>query len=316
MDKYAKELERALYNWYKGGENADPSPVFNAFNEGRKNDMRLLVPIEQPVFTETMDPETIKSGKTFELAEGIKPKRIYEDDNKYLIPAVTSEEVMIENNVLMSALNICVGDILNHINNLPDCIGLGINPWDKGIRLEKKMIEMVVQKKLKSSICIVRGSVVDMHVGAIVNAANRTLLGGGGVDGAIHRAAGKELREECKKLNGCNTGEAKITGAHGIKHADYIIHTVGPVYSGSEQDVKLLSDCYTNSLDLALENGCHSVAFPCISTGVYGYPIDDAAKISYGTVSKWLLSHPDTFMNVYICCFRDVEFDAYQKILG
>ena len=173
----------------------------------------------------------------------------------------------------------------------------------------------VICHNQKSQISIVRGSVVDMHVDAIVNAANSSLLGGGGVDGAIHRAAGPGLLEECRKLNGCRCGEAKITGAYNIKNAKHIIHTVGPVYSGSKQDAELLSACYKNSLDLALENECTSIAFPGISTGVYGYPIAEAAKVSLQAVQDWIAAHTNAAMDVYFCCFRDSESDAYNKLM-
>ena len=166
----------------------------------------------------------------------------------------------------------------------------------------------------KSHINIVQGSVVDMHVDTIVNAANSSLLGGGGVDGAIHRAAGPGLLAECRKLNGCKCGEAKITGAYGIKNAKHIIHIVGPIYSGSKQDAEMLSACYKNSLDLALANGCTSIAFPGISTGVYGYPIAEAAQVSLHTVQDWIDAHPDAAMNVYFCCFRDREAEAYRAL--
>lgn len=173
----------------------------------------------------------------------------------------------------------------------------------------------VIYQNGKSQIYIVKGSVVDMHVDVIVNAANTSLLGGGGVDGAIHRAAGPGLLEECRKLNGCKCGEAKITGAYNIKNAKYIIHTVGPIYSGSRQDAERLSACYGNSLNLALDNGCSSIAFPGISTGVYGYPIAEAAQVSLRTVQDWIDAHPDTTMDVYFCCFRDKEKEAYMNLV-
>lgn len=168
--------------------------------------------------------------------------------------------------------------------------------------------------QLAPHITLVRGSVVDMHVDAIVNAANESLLGGGGVDGAIHRAAGPELLKECRTLHGCPTGMAKITGAYNIRNAEYIIHTVGPVYSGTTQDACLLASCYRNSLELALGYRCKNIAFPGISTGIYGYPIKEAAKISLNEVDRWLKEHPDAAIEVYFCCFRDEEFAAYEAI--
>ena len=167
----------------------------------------------------------------------------------------------------------------------------------------------------KAKITLVRGSVVEMQVDAIVNAANTSLLGGGGVDGAIHRAAGPKLLEECRTLHGCETGDAKITGAYNITNAKYIIHTVGPIYSGSRKDPELLASCYTKSLDLAVKCGCKSIAFPGISTGVYGYPLHEAASVSYGAVAAWQEAHKDVDMSIYFCCFKDSELAAYQKIL-
>lgn len=173
----------------------------------------------------------------------------------------------------------------------------------------------VIYRSGRSQIYIVKGSVVDMHVDVIVNAANSSLLGGGGVDGAIHRAAGPGLLEECRSLNGCKCGEAKITGAYNIKNAKNIIHTVGPIYGGKEQDARMLSACYGNSLDLALSNGCMSIAFPGISTGVYGYPITEAAQVSLHAVQDWINAHPDAAMDVYFCCFRDRESEAYMDLV-
>ncbi|MDO4546066.1 MAG: O-acetyl-ADP-ribose deacetylase [Bacillota bacterium] len=160
-----------------------------------------------------------------------------------------------------------------------------------------------------------REGVVHMQVDAIVNAANTSLLGGGGVDGAIHRAAGPELLAECRTLNGCDTGDAKITGAYNLKTTRYIIHTVGPVYSGKAHDAELLASCYERSLDLALEKGCRSIAFPCISTGVYGYTLDEAAPVALKAAVQWLDRHPDTELQIYFCCFKDAELDAYQAVV-
>ena len=153
--------------------------------------------------------------------------------------------------------------------------------------------------------------VTDME--AIVNAANSSLLGGGGVDGAIHRVAGPELLAECKSLHGCETGNAKITGAYNLP-CKYVIHTVGPIwYGGSRGEAELLANCYYNSMKLAAENGIKSIAFPSISTGVYDFPVDLAAKIAVGTVKRFLDANPGTVEIVEWVLFDDRTYSYYEK---
>lgn len=159
------------------------------------------------------------------------------------------------------------------------------------------------------------GDITKLNVDAIVNAANKSLLGGGGVDGAIHRAAGPKLLEECRGLHGCKTGEAKITGGYNLP-SKYVIHTVGPIYSGRNSDAVSLSDCYRNSLSLACENDIHSIAFPCISTGVYGYPLEDASEIAVQTVKDWVKENKDYPIDVIFCCFDNRARDYYLRILN
>ena len=154
------------------------------------------------------------------------------------------------------------------------------------------------------------------NVQAIVNAANNSLLGGGGVDGAIHRAAGPKLLEECRTLGGCRTGEAKITGAYDLP-CDYIIHTVGPIwYGGNDGEAGKLADCYTNSLLLAEKNNVRTIAFPSISTGVYGYPVKEAAEVAVDTVRDFLKEHPDSFDAVYWVLFDDHTMSVYERAIS
>ena len=164
-------------------------------------------------------------------------------------------------------------------------------------------------------IFVEKGDITELSVDAIVNAANKSLLGGGGVDGAIHRAAGSELLAECRTLQGCKTGEAKITKGYKLP-AKHVKHTVGPIYSGRNEDAEALRNCYWNSLELAVENNIHSIAFPAISTGVYGYPLQAATNIAIMTVKKWLDKHSDYAIQVIFTCFDEKTYACYSRLLG
>ena len=163
---------------------------------------------------------------------------------------------------------------------------------------------------------IVEGDITRLDVDAIVNAANESLLGGGGVDGAIHRAAGPELLAECRTLGGCPTGEARITRGYKLK-ARHVIHTVGPVWrGGTAGEPELLARCYRNSLALAEQHGLRSIAFPAISTGIYGYPLELAAPIALGATADHLRAHPDAHDEVRFVLFGPAALRAFTTALG
>ena len=169
---------------------------------------------------------------------------------------------------------------------------------------------------IKTKIEVRKGDITLIEVDDIVNAANTSLLGGGGVDGAIHRAGGPAILEDCRKIiarqGGCKVGEAVITTA-GNLNAKFVIHTVGPVWNGGQKnEAQKLANCYKNSLQLAIDNNCQTIAFPCISTGIYRYPVNEAAKIAIETVSEFL-SHSDKIEKAIFVCFDDDNFNSIKS---
>lgn len=163
------------------------------------------------------------------------------------------------------------------------------------------------------AIKIIKGDITKLNVDAVVNAANQTLLGGGGVDGCIHRAAGPELVAECMKLNGCATGDAKITKGYKMP-CRFIIHTPGPIWhGGSHGEKELLQSCYRRSMELAVENGCRSMAFPLISSGIYGYPKDEALKVAVETIGETLKEHD---LDVFIVAYDERTMSLCRKLYG
>jgi O-acetyl-ADP-ribose deacetylase (regulator of RNase III)/ADP-ribosylglycohydrolase len=182
------------------------------------------------------------------------------------------------------------------------------------LRILEEFDELRGRIKPKNELKFFVGDITQLPVDAIVNAANSSLLGGGGVDGAIHRAAGRELLEECRTLHGCRTGEAKITKGYRLP-AKHVIHTVGPIYSGTHTDEEDLYRCYYNSLGLAAKNHLYSIAFPGISTGVYGYPKEEAAQVALTAILNWFDANEDYGMQVVVVNFSNADYEVYKKVI-
>ena len=237
-----------------------------------------------------------------------------ETDKDWLV-AFTSEEES-KKGPESAIYTVPLFDILPRVAGIDAVEGIVINPWGTAFTLRRSMIEEILRiNNPESQIFFNLGDITTLECDAIVNAANERLTGGGGVDGAIHQAAGKRLNKACSALGGCKTGEAKITKGYDLK-ARYIIHTVGPVYKGKGDEASYLAECYLNSLNLAMEHNIHSIAFPAISTGAYKFPAEEAASIALDIASQWLELHSEYGMQVIFCCHDQDMLDIYQRVLS
>lgn len=310
-------IENAIQNLMNNRRREDMIAVLEAINLMKNQEEQFIVPVELPQAAfDMVDVDKIKVGDVIQAKEDLhlKMRKITDDKEKNWLVAFTSKDE-VEKAPSSSTITVDITSMLQQGLNGSDIEGIALNPWGMTFFLDKDMIEAILNaKKTENHIFLEQGDITKMDCDCIVNAANNSLLGGGGVDGAIHRAAGPELLAECRTLHGCETGKAKITKGYNLK-ASYIIHTVGPIYSGKDEDEELLRSCYWNSLELAKEYNLHSIAFPAISTGAYGYPLKKAIPIAMLTASKWLDANKDYGMAIVFSCFDKNTYDLYQSFI-
>lgn len=317
-----RSIEEAIDAMYGSDDGIAHEAVVNvleAIRSAINNGDRFIIPVEVPQpAVDVITDDGIKVGETVGIPDGlsvnIKTLRLKNGTDTFV--AFTDYEKAMAG----EGTSTITADIESYLEKAlmnPDVEGITLNPWNRSCHLPKSYIRMIFENNLpvkrENIIYIGTADITQAEVTCIVNAANNSLLGGGGVDGAIHRAAGPGLLAECRTLGGCETGGAKITKGYNLK-ADYIIHTVGPIYSGRGNDARMLRRCYWSCLELARKNDIHSIAFPAISTGVYGYPLEDATEIALSSVNDWLKVNSDYGMAIMFACFDDRTTEIYREI--
>lgn len=320
--KTINNLERNILALAAAEENSYENAYFEVLESIRKSTRhkdKVVVPVDiSDDFIEIIKQTDLEVGNQLQLPDDLHVtlRTIKGADENYAFAAFTDREQAIEKNATSTTTE-SLDSLLQRALMDPLVDGVIINPWTNSFYISKETIRAIFQANVpanaQNTLCIQTLDITKAETACIVNAANKSLLGGGGVDGAIHRAAGNGLLEECKTLHGCNTGEAKITKGYNLK-ADYVIHTVGPIYSGAPSDAKLLRNCYWNSLELAKTYDIHSIAFPAISTGAYGYPLEEATKIALQTVFDWFTINPTYGMSILFACYNDHTKDLYETI--
>lgn len=307
-------IEDAIAKYYAGQSRESLIAVLEAIRQRMHQDGHFLIPVIPPqAAIDMIDIEHVRVGDTVTNEEELhfKLHHIETNDGQQWLVAFTSQNEY-EKGESASIISNFIDWMLKSFKDMSEA-GIIINPWGQSFMLTKELINLILDAdKPENHIYFEIGDITKMKVDAIVNAARPSLLGGGGVDGAIHKAAGIGLTNECRELGGCKTGEAKITGGW-LLPAKYVIHTVGPRYeSGNPMCERYLHACYWNSLDVAKEHDLHTIAFPAISTGAYGYPKQEAAAVALKAVSGWLTANPDYGMAVIMVC-RDSEMRQYYQ---
>lgn len=317
----AKLIEQAITDYYGAQDREHLLKTLEFLRAQAEAGTKLIVAVTPAPEPKVVSMEAWKNGahppKRFTL------NRLKSQEGKEVAVAFTSTEQQ-RKGAVTAGIEMPLSDLLKTVSGMKQLEGLIINPWGQRFMLPQQtigaLLNITTEQKRQNRIFLDKGDITRLDIECIVNAANSSLLGGGGVDGAIHAAAGPELLEECRKLGGCETGDAKITGGYALK-AKHIIHTVGPVYpaEGTEKDREearlMLQRCYLRCLDLAKENGIHSIAFPAISTGAYGFPIAEAVPIAMVSASGWLQKNDAYGMTIVFSCFDDTVFNQYRAFL-
>jgi O-acetyl-ADP-ribose deacetylase (regulator of RNase III)/ADP-ribosylglycohydrolase len=315
--KWNSMIEEAISAFHEETNNEKFSAVIEAIYRRMYEGGSIMVPVIAPQNAFAMlDLEHMKVGDvvTAEEALHFKFQHLNTDDGKMWAVAFTSEEEY-KKGASSDTISMEIRKFLEGFSGECPEEGIIINPWGDKLLLTREWINEILQlEKPKNELRFFVGDITRLPVDAIVNAANKSLLGGGGVDGAIHRAAGRKLLEECRTLHGCRTGEAKITKGYRLP-AKHVIHTVGPIYSGTHTDEEDLYRCYYNSIELAAKNHLYSIAFPGISTGVYGYPKEEAAQVALTAILNWFDANEDYGMQVVVVNFSNADYEVYKKVI-